>query len=89
MHRMMRQHREPVPAVQHARLELVRKDTAARPKASAPPKPPDVEAAKARQLVDSWIATTFIAAGDAVEDLVRRIAFLLAERDGSRSDRRG
>jgi hypothetical protein len=85
---MMRQHREPAPTVQRARLEVVRKDTAAPPRVSAPPKPPDAEAARARQLVDSWIATTFIAAGDAVEDLVRRIAFLLAERDGGRSDRR-
>jgi hypothetical protein len=84
---MTRHRPEPVPAVQRPRLELVRKDTPAPPRASAPPAPPEVEAAKARQLVDSWIATTFIAAGDAVEDLVRRIAFLLADRDDRRSDR--
>src|SRR5262245_55440308 len=87
--RMIRHHPEPAPAVRRPRLELARKDTPAPPKASSPHTPPSIEAAKARQLVDSWIDTTFISRGDAVEDLVRRIASLLTERDAGGPDADG
>lgn len=49
--------------------------------------PPDPQTVEARQLVESWLRTSFIARGDAVEDLVERIARCLAERDARSSGR--
>ena len=43
--------------------------------------PPPAAHAEARRLVESWLATEFIGRGDAVEELVQRIAALLAERE--------
>ena len=43
--------------------------------------PSAARAREARQLVESWLATSFIARGDAVEDLIARIAWRLGERD--------
>jgi hypothetical protein len=42
---------------------------------------PAEQVAEARQLVERWLQTSFIARGDAVEDLVERFARCLAERD--------
>ena len=42
---------------------------------------PEAEVAEARQLVERWLQTSFIGRGDAVEDLVERIALCLAGRD--------
>lgn len=44
----------------------------------APPPPQVVEA---RRLVEGWLSTSFIGRGDAIEDLIVRIARLLAVRD--------
>jgi hypothetical protein len=49
---------------------------------------PDAQVAEARQLVASWLQTSFIARGDAVEDLVERIACCLAEHDARANDPR-
>ena len=43
--------------------------------------PPSAQAVEARQLVESWLATTFLRRTDAVESLVERIAARLAEHD--------
>jgi hypothetical protein len=47
--------------------------------------PPAPHAREARELVDSWLATSFIGKGDAVEDLIARIAWRLARPGGSGS----
>jgi hypothetical protein len=49
---------------------------------------PDSQVAEARRLVEGWLQTSFIARGDAVEDLVERIARCLAERDARANGRR-
>ena len=65
-----------------ARLELVRRGSAHTTSAEPPrPAPPSAQTVEARQLVDSWLRTSFIARGDAVEDLIGRIATRLAQRD--------
>lgn len=65
-----------------ARLELVRKGSARATFAEPPqPAPQSAQTVEARHLVDSWLKTSFIARGDAVEDLIGRIATRLAERD--------
>ena len=48
---------------------------------SAAVTPPSTQAVEARQLVESWLATTFLRRADAVESLVERIAALLTELD--------
>jgi hypothetical protein len=42
--------------------------------------PPERELAEARELVEGWLATTFLHRADAVEDLVVQIAAALAAR---------
>jgi hypothetical protein len=65
-----------------ARLELVRRGSARVVSGpTPPPAPPSAQAVEARQLIDGWLKTSFIAKGDAVDDLVERIAAVLAERD--------
>jgi len=65
-----------------ARLELVRRGTAGVTSGPPrPPAPPSLHAVEARQLIEGWLETSFIGKGDAVEDLVHRIAALLARRD--------
>src|SRR5262249_27010878 len=63
------------------RLELVRRGSARATMDPTPPAPPSLHAVEARRLVDGWLATSFIGKGDAVDDLVGRIAAALAERD--------
>ncbi len=65
-----------------ARLELVRRgSTRVTSEPTPPPAPPSAQAVEARRLVDGWLETSFIARGDAVDELVERIAAVLAERD--------
>jgi hypothetical protein len=49
---------------------------------------PEAQVAEARQLVESWLQTSFIRRGDAVEDLVERFALCLAERDAGANEPR-
>jgi len=63
------------------RLELVRRGSARATTGPTSPTPPSPHAVEARRLVDGWLATSFIGKGDAVDDLVGRIAAVLAERD--------
>jgi len=65
----------------HPRLELVRRGSVSAILVPTLPAPPSPHAVEARRLVDGWLATSFIGKGDAVEDLVGRIAAVLAERD--------
>lgn len=65
-----------------ARLELVRRGSArATSGPTPPPAPPTAQAVEARRLVEGWLKTSFIARGDAVDDLIGRIAAVLAARD--------
>src|SRR5262249_7092923 len=63
------------------RLQLVRGGPARAPRGPTPPAPPSAHSVEARRLVDGWLATSFIGKGDAVDDLVGRIAAVLAARD--------
>ena len=63
------------------RLELVRRGADRATTGPMPLAPPWPHAVEACRLVDGWLATSFIGKGDAVDDLVGRIAAVLAERD--------
>jgi hypothetical protein len=62
-------------------LELVENGSHAVDPSIRRPATPDAQLKEARHLVDGWLQTSFIGRGDAVEDLIERIACCLAEHD--------